>query len=262
MRLANRLTLVKGDEGVEAGEEGADRALLRQRWHGDNAIEQLRNHQLRHKCPAFRAVDINASEDRVNGKELLPERYADLIPRGERPKSGGHNPCSDVVDNELAVGMTFCPVALESKIALAKDLVKGQRFGGSAVATGIPDHCRHGDGSVHPEFKPIVLFITLSVQLPQLTLFPSGGIIVTAFVLHSYDSRVMDMPYADMVERGAGETELRSYLVDGDIVPITVRIPSHLRDSAKEEASLRGMSFSAFVRACVISELTKGCKND
>ena len=83
-----------------------------------------------------------------------------------------------------------------------------------------------------------------------------------AFVLHSYDARVMKMPYADMVERGAGETELRSYLVDGEIVPITVRIPSHLRDSAKEEASLRGMSFSAFVRACVIGELTRGRKND
>lgn len=70
------------------------------------------------------------------------------------------------------------------------------------------------------------------------------------------------MSYADMVERGVGETELRSYLVDGEIVPITVRIPSHLRDSAKEEASLRGMSFSAFIRSCVIAGLTKGCKND
>ncbi|WP_275543465.1 hypothetical protein [Bifidobacterium longum] len=33
-----------------------------------------------------------------------------------------------------------------------------------------------------------------------------------------------------------------------------------MRDSAKEAASLRGMSLSAFVRTCMINELAKGGK--
>ena len=36
-----------------------------------------------------------------------------------------------------------------------------------------------------------------------------------------------------------------------------LRIPDTLRDAAKEEAALRGMSFSAFVRTCMIEELAK-----
>ncbi|KAB5605396.1 YlcI/YnfO family protein [Bifidobacterium jacchi] len=66
------------------------------------------------------------------------------------------------------------------------------------------------------------------------------------------------MTYAELIGRGAGETEIRSYLVDGDVVPVTVRIPVNLRDSAKEAAVLRGMSFSAFVRTCIIDELVRG----
>ena len=38
---------------------------------------------------------------------------------------------------------------------------------------------------------------------------------------------------------------------------VTLRIPDTLRDAAKEEAALRGMSFSAFVRTCMIEELAK-----
>jgi len=51
------------------------------------------------------------------------------------------------------------------------------------------------------------------------------------------------MTYSDLIEHDAGETEIRSYLVNGDVVPVTMRIPANLRDSAKEAASLRGMSF-------------------
>lgn len=37
----------------------------------------------------------------------------------------------------------------------------------------------------------------------------------------------------------------------------THRIPENLRESAKEAAELRGMSFSAFMRACMMDELSK-----
>ena len=57
--------------------------------------------------------------------------------------------------------------------------------------------------------------------------------------------------YKELIKSNPDETEIRSFLVDGDQVSVT------LRDAAKEEATLRGMSFSAFVRTCMIEELAK-----
>ncbi len=57
--------------------------------------------------------------------------------------------------------------------------------------------------------------------------------------------------YKELIKSNPDETEIRSFLVDGDQVSVT------LRDAAKEEAALRGMSFSAFVRTCMIEELAK-----
>ncbi|MEE0551629.1 MAG: YlcI/YnfO family protein [Eggerthellaceae bacterium] len=63
--------------------------------------------------------------------------------------------------------------------------------------------------------------------------------------------------YKDLIAEKPSETAIRSYLVEGDQVSVTLRIPDTLRDAAKEEAALRGMSFSAFVRTCMIEELSK-----
>ena len=65
------------------------------------------------------------------------------------------------------------------------------------------------------------------------------------------------MRYTDLVENGAKQTEIQAFLADGDTVPVTIRIPRNLRDSAKEAASLRGISYSAFVRMCMIQELSR-----
>ena len=61
----------------------------------------------------------------------------------------------------------------------------------------------------------------------------------------------------ELLEGNPSETEIRSYLVDGERVSVTLRIPETLRDAAKDEAALRGMSFSVFVRTCMIEELAK-----
>lgn len=65
------------------------------------------------------------------------------------------------------------------------------------------------------------------------------------------------MKYSELIESEARGSEVQTFLVDGDVVPMTIRIPSNLRDSAKEAAALRGMSLSAFVRMCMIQELSK-----
>ena len=66
------------------------------------------------------------------------------------------------------------------------------------------------------------------------------------------------MSYTELVKSGADATDLRKHLVGGDTVAVTIRIPANLRDSAKEEAALRGTTFSALLRECLIDELTKG----
>ena len=63
--------------------------------------------------------------------------------------------------------------------------------------------------------------------------------------------------YTDLIKNNPDETAIRSFLVNGSQVSVTLRIPDTLRDAAKAEASLRGMSFSAFVRTCMIEELAK-----
>lgn len=65
------------------------------------------------------------------------------------------------------------------------------------------------------------------------------------------------MKYAELIESGAKQTEIQAFLTDGETVPVTIRIPKNLRDSAKEAAALRGVSYSAFVRMCMIQELSR-----
>lgn len=51
----------------------------------------------------------------------------------------------------------------------------------------------------------------------------------------------------DLIAKKPSKMAIRSYLVQGDQVSVTLRILD----------TLRGMSFSAFVRTCMIEELSK-----
>lgn len=66
------------------------------------------------------------------------------------------------------------------------------------------------------------------------------------------------MGYADMIRNDANPTAIKEYLVSGDQAAITIRIPDTLRDAAKEAAALKGTSLSAYIRECLIEELTNG----
>lgn len=63
------------------------------------------------------------------------------------------------------------------------------------------------------------------------------------------------MKYSELVEGGATEAERQSFLAEGVPRPITLRVPQNLKEAAAEAARLRGVSFSAFVRTCLINEL-------
>lgn len=63
------------------------------------------------------------------------------------------------------------------------------------------------------------------------------------------------MDYFDLCASGASDTEKRTYLVSGETTAITIRIPRHLKDTVAENASLNGLSFSAYVRTCLMNEL-------
>ena len=65
------------------------------------------------------------------------------------------------------------------------------------------------------------------------------------------------MKYSKLMRSGATETELQEQLTGGDMTTITMRIPRNLREAGAEAANLRGISFSAFIRMCMIEELVK-----
>lgn len=69
------------------------------------------------------------------------------------------------------------------------------------------------------------------------------------------------MKYSDYIENGASDTDIRTFLIEGEPTAVTFRIPKNLKDAATEAAALRGLSFSAFVRTCMIEELTTPRKN-
>ena len=63
------------------------------------------------------------------------------------------------------------------------------------------------------------------------------------------------MKYSELVESGATTTDKREFLSGGDTTAITIRIPKNLRDAGKEAAALNGVSFSAYVRMCMLEKL-------
>lgn len=65
------------------------------------------------------------------------------------------------------------------------------------------------------------------------------------------------MKYAELVDGEAKTGELKSFLVDGENVAVTIRIPKIMRDAAKDAAALSGISFTSLVKMSLIEYLTK-----
>lgn len=65
------------------------------------------------------------------------------------------------------------------------------------------------------------------------------------------------MKYTELVESGASTSEIQSFLVDSELVTVTLRLPRTMRDSAKEYATLNGLTFTSLVKQCLIEKLTK-----
>ena len=65
------------------------------------------------------------------------------------------------------------------------------------------------------------------------------------------------MKYSELLDAGASPSEIQSYLVDSELVSVTMRMPKNLRDAAKEAAMLKGMTYTSFVKMCMIEKLSK-----
>jgi len=87
--------------------------------------------------------------------------------------------------------------------------------------------------------------------------FHSNDKIINVFTLYLLKRQVHEVKYSELVNSGATETELQEQLVGGDMTTITMRIPRNLKEAGAEAAALKGISFSAFIRMCMIEELTK-----
>lgn len=66
------------------------------------------------------------------------------------------------------------------------------------------------------------------------------------------------MKYGELIKGNVSEFEVREFLTGGEMTAITIRIPKNLKDAAVELAAGKGMSFSAFIRMCMMEELAKG----
>lgn len=64
------------------------------------------------------------------------------------------------------------------------------------------------------------------------------------------------MKYSELVDSGATPTEAQNFIKDSENVSVTLRMPRSLRDSAKEAASLSGMSLASYVKMCLIDRLS------
>lgn len=64
------------------------------------------------------------------------------------------------------------------------------------------------------------------------------------------------MNYRELVIKGANRTEIQTFLSEGDMHSTTIRIPDNLRDAASAEAKLSGISFSAYIRMCLMEKLS------
>ena len=64
------------------------------------------------------------------------------------------------------------------------------------------------------------------------------------------------MKYSDLLNKKPSETDIQKFLADGDQTAITIRIPKNLKEAAVEASELKGMSFSAYIRSCLIADLS------
>lgn len=63
------------------------------------------------------------------------------------------------------------------------------------------------------------------------------------------------MTFSELYGSHMDTADKRAYLVNGPSTATTIRIPENLKNCITEAASLRGLSFSAYVRSCLLDEL-------
>lgn len=64
------------------------------------------------------------------------------------------------------------------------------------------------------------------------------------------------MEYMELIESGASTSEIQSFLVDSELVTVTLRLPRTMRDAAKEYAMLNGLTFTSLVKQSLIEKLS------
>ncbi|NMF02996.1 hypothetical protein HF843_07450 [Bifidobacterium boum] len=63
------------------------------------------------------------------------------------------------------------------------------------------------------------------------------------------------MRYSELVDSGATTSEKQEHLVGGGMTTTTIRIPRNLKDAGAEMAARKGISFSAYLRMCMLRDL-------
>lgn len=65
------------------------------------------------------------------------------------------------------------------------------------------------------------------------------------------------MTFAELCSTNIDKADKRAYLVGGPSTATTIRITENLKNSIAEAANLKGLSFSAYVRTCLLDGILK-----
>lgn len=63
--------------------------------------------------------------------------------------------------------------------------------------------------------------------------------------------------YTKLIEDGASTSQRQDFLAKGDSISIMLGVRQNFKDAAAKAAWLRDVSFSTFIRACIINQLTE-----
>ena len=92
--------------------------------------------------------------------------------------------------------------------------------------------------------------------MPSHSLSADAHLMIKCMHIYCFYQTGAIVKYTDLLEQGSSEAQVQAFLSDGEPTPITIRVPKNLKEAASEVARLRGVSFSAFVRNCLINELS------
>lgn len=95
--------------------------------------------------------------------------------------------------------------------------------------------------------------VLLFIHHEELSRVPARSMILWSYsYVWQTDLELTYMTFPELCGSHMDTASKRAYLVNGPSTATTIRIPENLKTCVAEAASLKGLSFSAYVRSCLL----------